>query len=911
MTSLRFTGDVPLWLGLVCAFAVAGMSWRYYNRESFDLPRRLRWLLPLLRSTAFFLGILSLTGPVLHHRTTIGELGRIQIFVDASNSMTLHDRHMPLARKLQIAERLGWLSEGKIDWRPIQSIEAMAAARRDVLARLTNESDPGAEFIESTAAEFLSRLKEAEPYLPPRAAARLLAEIVTPLEKQLADDAASVETVTSLAERCAEIEEESRSEFADSLQERMRSGDDASEAALTQFDEAQRWRRVELGLAGSPGNVLSQLRGRHEVSILQLSGERALPLDLESPADSSTDPPANRQFANLTDLSSPILAYQKATAVAAGSGGSSERPQTAIVLVTDGQHNLGPSPLETARLLGGEGIPIYCVGVGGTNVAADLAITGLEHPELVFAKSRVRGVVILEDSMPEGEPFVVQIGHEDAVFWQRQLLTENSGTRRVEFEFEVDEAVERLESQLSSSIERNLLPLQLTATIAPLSLETETENNSRTMRLAAVLKSDRILILDGRPRWETRYLRNAFERDEQWSVNTVIAGPGTDEPELPRGDRDGTFPRSRDQLFHYDLVIFGEMSPELFGPHELEWLREFVAVRGGGLVFIDGHRGTLRQLDETDLGGLLPITWSASSLASKPDALRLTDRGSAESALRLAADDAPNRRFWTKLPPPHSFIATESLPGAEVLVELEASGQIWPALVTQRVGAGRVLYVAFDETWRWRFKAADRWHQRIWNQLAGFVMPKPFAVSNEFVAIDSGAVSYASGEAADIRIQLLDLDGKPAIDSKAEALIWKDGSVVDTVGLTPHPEVPGQYRGRTPALAAGDYEVSVRAAGYSEAALAPRSTFVVNPPESEELATTSANAVLLNHMADASGGVYLSEEDLGKLPELLDPLSSGRVVESDTLIWQSYIWFTTILLLLTVEWLLRKRAGLL
>ena len=50
---------------------------------------------------------------------------------------------------------------------------------------------------------------------------------------------------------------------------------------------------------------------------------------------------------------------------------------------------------------------------------------------------------------------------------------------------------------------------------------------------------------------------------------------------------------------------------------------------------------------------------------------------------------------------------------------------------------------------------------------------------------------------------------------------------------------------------------------------------------------------------------------MSRLPELLSPLSSGRVVESETLIWQSYWWFAAIVMLLTAEWVLRKRAGLL
>lgn len=341
------------------------------------------------------------------------------------------------------------------------------------------------------------------------------------------------------------------------------------------------------------------------------------------------------------------------------------------------------------------------------------------------------------------------------------------------------------------------------------------------------------------------------------------------------------------------------------------WLREFVEVRGGGMVFIDGHRGLLKQLDENSLGSLLPISWRAEQFESKPVSFQLSEKGAQENALKLSIDDEANRRLWSELPPPHSMLAVDALPGAEVLLEVNVAGVQQPAMVTHSYGAGRVLYLAFDETWRWRYKVADVWHQRIWNQLAKYVMPRPFAVSDEYLSLDTGSVSYESGETVPVRVRLLGLDGKPLNNATADAMLWKDGRIVSTIHLTSDADVPGMYHGLSGEVTEGSYEVSVRASGFSDAVLKARTQFDVLSPESGEMVETAANETLLEQMAAASGGMSLREEELYKLPELLNPLSSGRVVESDTQIGQSYWWFTAIILLLTLEWILRKRTGLL
>lgn len=900
MTDLRFVGDVPWWLGVLLALIVAALSWRYYSRESFDLPQRLKWLLPLLRSTAFFLGIMLLTGPVLHHRQTIGELGRVQIYLDVSQSMTLHDRQMPVLNKLQVAERLGWLAPDSVDLTLLAAAADLTAAREAIESQLLSGNDTPAKAVDVAA--FADRLKVLSASLPPAVQARVDRELLKPLAELTGRDEISLDQMTPLFATCAQIEDSLR-EGTDAPLE-QRGSDDSIRSAVAKFDETPRWRRAELGLTQTAESVLAELQSRHHVDVRVLSGESAFEA---VPHEQHQD-----LFTSMTDLSSGIMSSQQGitTAATADESMAVATPQTAIVLLSDGQHNSGPSPIQMARVLGGQGRAFYCVSIGTTQTAIDLALVGVSAPDIVFAKDRVRGHVTIRDAVPAGRPFVIQIRGGDTVLWQQQLLTQNVNERNVEFEFTLDELIEQSAAQFATDVRHSVLPIKLEASIAPLDEEIETVNNQREFHLAAVLESQRVLILDGRSRWETRYLRNVFERDEQWRVDTVIAGPGTDTVSLPRGDRDNQFPADRETLFQYDLVIFGEIAPELFASHELQWLREFVEIRGGGMIFIDGQRGLLKQFSTETIGSLLPIEWTATP-AVVTSSLQLTDRGAAESALRLAANEQNNRRFWTDLPPPQALLAVSALPGAEVLVEGIVDGQPQPALVTQRFGAGRILYLAFDESWRWRYKAADEWHQRIWNQWAKFVMPHPFSVSDEYVSLDTGAVSYAPNANVNIRMKLLDLNGKPARDAKVDAMVWREGQLMETVSLQADPAVPGMYFGRTSVLTAGDYEVSVRAAGYSDAVLKARTEFVVNAVETDELSQTSANETLLRQISSASGGVFLTEAEMGRLPELLSPLSNGRVIESETPIWQSYWWFTAMILLLAMEWVLRKRAGLL
>jgi hypothetical protein len=940
VTSIRFVGDLPLWAGLLAA-VIAGLgAWRFYRRESYDLPGRLRWALPALRTAAIVLTVMILAGPVLHHRRVIGQLGRVLIFCDASQSMSVADPHMPPARKLLVARQQGWLPPGEVDLSLPAMADRLGTARRSVAGELQGQTVDAAS-LQQCRRTFAREVGEVAALIDRYDWDALLAgsggdasapwsglrerfqsELLQPAEALAAESLDGLESrqdvasrLTGLCESAAGFENALTGAFDEYGSRLASSGKTQIASALAMFDRMSRWSRLENWLLDPSAGLLRRLARTHDVELFALSGSEAEPLwssrDAASPPEQLAVEPLGHPTDLATALTGELAEQLAAPSPAARAEGEAPGQRTAVILLTDGRHNSGPSPLETPAVLGDRGIPLFPVSFGCRREPPDLALVEVQHPEMVFQKDQIRGTLVIKDQMPPGQSFTVRIGQEGETLWQEQLTTQNVPLRRVEFEFSIDELVERLRARFDSNVRHYALPLSLEASIAPLEGEADLSNNQRTMRFMAITRSYKLLLIDGRSRWETRYVRNVFQRDEQWNVDTILVGPASEEAALPRGDGPDRFPADEAALFDYDLIIFGEVPPGVLADGERRWIRNFVERRGGGMIFIDGRSGYLRALDEETLAPLLPVSWLPGGVDALPTRLQLTEEGAKQSAFVLKSTGKANEEFWQELPPPHRPVLVEALPGTEVFVEAVVGQETHPVMVTRSFGAGRVLYNAFDETWRWRYKVADTYHQRFWNQVAKWVMERPFAVSDEYVSLDSGPCSYQSGEIAEIRVRLRGLDGRPLSDATVDGLLWRDGRIASTVSLAADAAGHGLYRGRTAPLSEGQYEVSVRAAGFSNEALKARTSFVVLAPESGEMQQIACHDELLEEMALASGGRFLREEELVELPELLSPLSSGYVVESDTLLWQSYWWFTLIVGLLAIEWMLRKRAGLL
>ena len=698
---------------------------------------------------------------------------------------------------------------------------------------------------------------------------------------------------------------------------------DASESmSMTDSFESEtsptRLRRALTMLTGDENGPgwLESLQNTHQVDVIAFSsGEPTLVWS------SSDEEPAPSGFELTPDGQGTDLASGMGTTLATVASLASDEVQlppqasadrAALVVMSDGRDNTGNAPFELAERLESTGIAVHSFGLGSEDEPNDLGIVNVIRPENVASDGRLAGEVVLRSlgslQDQDNTERVLRIEANGKVVWQT-TVSGNAPLQKIPFDLDVAGILSEINGDNPRGVRRNSVVMDLRAAIDPPDVDTNAKNNASPFRVSASTRDRRLLIMDGSSRWETRYLRNLFERDPSWTVDTVLFGKGTDQPNVQRGEEPGELPNTREAMARYDAIIMGEVPPDQFRNTDANLLRDFVT-RGGGLILIDGQYGRLRKIAETELPELVPVNYldeERTVVAS----VRPTNLGLDRPLMNLWGDKTAVEELWENLPAPASTAILDPQEGTEVLANsITADDRTSPWLVTRMFGSGRVFYLAADQTWRWRYKVADRFHARFWNQLLAAVMQPPYSAADEYLALGTDKVEYDAGDSSLIRVRIQDPKGKPVGDATVDALLMSGDQIVATVPLTVDDPARGTYQGKTPPLESGAYDIRIRASGFDSNALQASTPIWVGTPDLVELDRVSLSKATMQQIAESGGGKYFHESSGDDILDTLKPLSSGSVIESDILIWQSFYWFWAIVILLAAEWWLRKRAGL-
>ncbi len=579
-----------------------------------------------------------------------------------------------------------------------------------------------------------------------------------------------------------------------------------------------------------------------------------------------------------------------------------------IILITDGRDTASKTSYEdlgrlTARLK----VPFYIYGVGGSS-AGYLQLKDVPVPETLFVDDlvrvpfrwRARGfkegdleLSLTLNGKPVGKPKIVSVQEGD----------------------DIHDSVTFVPSKIDSEV---LGKQELTANIRLVQGE-QVLNDHWTKMVRVVDRKVRLLYIENLPRWEFKFIQQNFLRDRRvepsfylvdGDLRVMQSGP----PFIPQ------FPTTRKELFSYDLLVIGDVKASFFTSEQRDWIREFVA-EGGGLVMISGRQYAPASYLETTLAEILPVEFKAVSYPIDDNARPkvfypvLTPFGVRSGLMSLGDTEAENQEIWRGLPGWYwHYPVTKLRPGAVSLLDhpsekLEKEDKLMPLIAMQYYGKGSVLFMASDETWRWRYNVGNRYFGRYWGQVI-YQFGLAHAIGGRTSQISLAQGEAILGKPTQVYARLFNNEFRPlttpSFVARLEQLDAPPGqSRYQSIRFEAVPNQPGEYVATLTNDHAGRFLLKIDTGSEST-----NLDYRVELPSDHELAPNSMNETMLRFLADQSGGKFYREENLHTLVNDLQIKKTPYHQRKEILLWNEWWVLLIVIGMFSLEWLLRKFTNL-
>lgn len=544
--------------------------------------------------------------------------------------------------------------------------------------------------------------------------------------------------------------------------------------------------------------------------------------------------------------------------------------------------------------------PIYSLALEKDAVwdeEPDIRVETVNTPRRVTVgwQSELRAVISGQGT--KGLPIKVQLLKDGAPL-QEQITQIPAGGGSHEVVFSVDHSVVGINTY--------------TVVLPPFPKETQTNDNQFAVNVQVLDAKNRLMYVEGTPRWESKYLSRTLRESKTVSPAIFLRGPkGKFMTFGVRGDVAPDMQES--QLAMFKIVILGNLSAEELGDERARALVKFVEA-GGSLVLLGGSKAWSQEgFVKTALRSVLPAKAFSPKAQEGEFPVRLTDQGRAHAA--FAGDTV----FWEKVPPVLSiFPKVTPSPAARVLVEARTAEGAQPMILVQDFGQGKVVAIFSDSLWKWQLSPdamKNKPYTRFWNQMVSWLSPKLEKTSGKEWDISMDRDQCFLGEEVEITARWTGADKPPA------------GSVVNAEITTPDKrKIPFKMASQMDQVvdgkAAPAFSVKFKGEGagmYSVLAVSDNGgqrfesdtlSFSVKPFTPESVPRPAA-VDIVKAVAENSGGVFFESADaLDRALSLIQPKKLEQEISEFKSLWQHWMIISCLIALISIEWIIRKLRNL-
>jgi uncharacterized membrane protein len=581
-----------------------------------------------------------------------------------------------------------------------------------------------------------------------------------------------------------------------------------------------------------------------------------------------------------------------------------ERFLRTLVILGDGAHNgLRENPLKWAPQWRNLPCPIHTVGFGKPTTGEkqnDIAVTSIVvEPSVVRVKSEM--TVRASVDAPGFENSSVHV----------ELLIDNEVKATKE---EILRLTTGNSVQLKCSAPLDPGEIKVTLRIQPKPNETIVTNNEMTTYVNVSKEGLSVLIVH-RLGLDAGSIMDALRNEPRITVFKVLFQAGA--PANPE-----QIDLFRFEKQHYDVIILGDVSAKRLrsgNPQATDIISKLVKDKRTGLMMIGGADSFAgSDWQGTEIANLLPVELPSEPRFVEFPKLVPLDEG-LRYLLRLGDTTESSKEVWKKIQPLRGMDALGNPKPGSIILAAANDPKGLPLLVGREVGTGRVLAFAGDETRRWIHKDVGRGpHDTFWKRCVLWLAHQEESEGTVWVKLD--ARRLAAGDKLPFQVGLRGKGGEERPDGKFEVKVTDPAGVETTVPTTRDKSENTGLFWKTDT--AGEYRIEVNGAGKDSDGkdITGKATarFLVYEDDAE-MRQRAANHDFLKSLASAGGGEFHQPDDLvAFLAQLQSQPLPHSLAKAD--LWPDWRrnqtsgflagFFLLFIAVLSLEWLLRRRWGL-
>jgi len=573
----------------------------------------------------------------------------------------------------------------------------------------------------------------------------------------------------------------------------------------------------------------------------------------------------------------------------------------AVVMLGDGDWNIGKSPVAAAQQYRLKDVPLYALGTGSQQRLPDLDLDSVNAPTYGIVGENVQIPFTIQSSLGRDVRTIVRIRSDSGKERTEDITIRANSTH-------YDSILWRIEKEGASS-----LSLSIPATNG----ELVQSNNSRDFIISGKPESIKVLVVETLPRWEYRFIRNALSRDPGVDVDCLLLHPNLGKGDGP--DYIQEFPDDLEDLQKYDVVFVGDVGLSEDGESGLtteqaNLIKGLVENQASGVVFIPGAQGNQFKLEETELYDLIPVILDRDNPAGLSDSIdasmRLTSEGEKSLLTMLGDDETENEVIWQDLPGFYwQAPVVKAKAGTTVLAvnanRSNTSGRL-PILVTSRAGAGKVLYMATDSAWRWRRGVEDLYHYRFWGQVARWMSYQRNMAAGERVRLFFTPERPKPGDPVFLSANAFSENGAPLTEGNVQIDLTAPDRTSQRIELAQDDASWGSFSGQFKISQPGTWGVKAFIAGDDSASI---ETKIISQIDDIEKTGLPARFEVLEEMTKVSRGRLVTAAQLEDLVDEINALPEPQPLVDSIKLWAHWLAPTILVILLSLFWMGRKLNG--